>query len=103
MRASDRRNDAGQAVVLVLVVVVMVVVCAVAMGRFATRVVTVEQAQVAADAAALAGVDGGAAAAARLAERNGGRLRWFRASGDDVVVEVEVDGERAVARAGRAP
>ncbi|MEN9645265.1 MAG: hypothetical protein RL238_1934 [Actinomycetota bacterium] len=103
MRASDRRGDAGQAVVLVLVVAVMVVLCGVAMGRFAVRVVAVEQAQVAADAAALAAVDGGGPAAAAMAERNGGQLAAYRTRGDAVEVTVVVDGARATARATRAP
>jgi len=103
MRATDRRSDAGQAVVLVLVVAVLVVLCAMAMGRFAARVVAIEQAQVAADAAALAGVAGGESAAADLAARNGGVLKRFSVVGDDVVVTVEVAGARATARADRAP
>ena len=103
MRADARRDDAGQAVVLVLVVVVFTVLSAVAIGRFAGRVHTVEQAQVAADAAALAGVIGGEPAAASLARRNGGVLRSFRVVGDSVVVTVVVDGVSARARANRAP
>lgn len=103
MRAGARRDETGQAVVLVLVVVVFAVVAAVAVGRFAARVRTVEQAQVAADAAALAGVIGGESAAVALARRNGGALRSFRIVGEDVLVTVVVDGVSAVARAGRAP
>lgn len=103
MRASARRGEAGQAVVLVLVVVVFAVLSAVAVGRFAARVHTVEQAQVAADAAALAGVIGGESAAAALARRNGGVLRAFRVEGDDVLVTVSVDDVSAMARASRAP
>ena len=103
MRASARRGEAGQAVVLVLVVVVFAVFGAVAVGRFAARVHTVEQAQVAADAAALAGVIGGESSAAALARRNGGVLRSFRVVGDDVLVTVEVDGALGTARASRAP
>lgn len=103
MRACARRDEAGQAVVLVLVVVVFTVLSAVAVGRFAARVRTVEQAQVAADAAALAGVIGGESAAVSLARRNGGVVRSFLVVGDDVLVTVVVDGVSAVARANRAP
>jgi hypothetical protein len=103
MHACARRNDAGQAVVLVLAVAVVIVVCMVAVGRFGNRVVRIEQAQVAADTAALAGVDGGRAAAATFAAANGGTLVAFRELGDDVLVTVVVDGVRATARASRAP
>jgi hypothetical protein len=58
---------------------------------------------VAADAAALAGVDGAAAAASRIAATNGGSLVSFRVDGDDVEVVVVVQGHRATARATRAP
>lgn len=103
MQACVRRNDAGQAVVLVLAVAVLIVVCMVAVGRFGGRVVRIEQAQVAADAAALAGVDGGREAAASVAAANGGTVVAFRVLGDDVLVTVVVDGVRATARASRAP
>jgi hypothetical protein len=93
----------GQAVVLVLAVAVVIVLCMVAMGRFGTRVVRIEQAQVAADAAALAGVDGGREAAASLAAANGATLVSFAVLGDDVVVTVAVAAVRATARASRAP
>lgn len=96
-------NDRGQGVVLVLVVVTLVVVVMVAVARFGNRVISSQQAQAAADAAALAGVVDGRIAAARLAEANGGVLRSFVAVGDDVIVVVEVAGERATARATRAP
>ena len=103
MHACVRRNDAGQAVVLVLAVAVVVVLCMVAVGRFGSRVVRIEQAQVAADAAALAGVDGDRAAASAIAAANGGTLVAFRVIGDDVLVTVVVEGVRASARASRAP
>ena len=48
------------------------------------------QAQVAADAAALAGVDGGAGVASDIAARNGGRLVSFRRDADSVTVVVVV-------------
>jgi hypothetical protein len=104
MRACARRNnDEGQAVVLVLAVAVVVVLCMVAVGRFGARLVRIEQAQVAADAAALAGLDGGRDAAAALARANTGTLVAFHQLGDDVLVTVVVDGVQASARASRAP
>jgi hypothetical protein len=62
-----------------------------------------QQAQNAADAAALAGVAGGRAAADRLASANGATVVEWRREGDDVVVTVVVDGRRAAARATNAP
>jgi secretion/DNA translocation related TadE-like protein len=106
MRAS-RRSDGGQAVMLLVAVMALVAASMMAMAHFGARVVAREQAQVAADAAALAGVTaldtGARAAASALAARNGGVLVSFRQLGDDVVVVVEVGGEQATARASRAP
>lgn len=96
-------RDRGQAIVLVLVVVVVAVVCTFAMARFSARLVDKQQAQLAADAAALAGVVGGRIAADRLATANDGVLTVFTASGNEVFVEVRVGDESAQARATRAP
>ena len=105
MRASTRRAgpDRGQATLLVVAVATIVVVLMVAVARFGATVTTIEQVQVAADAAALAAVDGGVAAAARLATANGAELVSVRRVGDGVIVIVELDGRRASARAERAP
>jgi putative heme iron utilization protein len=59
------------------------------------------RARAAADAAALAGAAEGEAAARAVAEANGAELRSWRAAGDDVWVEVEVDDAVAVAKARR--
>lgn len=88
---------------LLLAVVSLVVVSLVATARFGARVVAHEQAQVAADAAALAGVSGGQAAAGRLAAANGGWLVRFTSDGDTVVVWVQVGVDVATAKATRAP
>jgi hypothetical protein len=101
--AKRRAEDRGQAIVLVLAVVVVAVVCTVAMGRFSARLVDQQQAQLAADAAALAGVVGGRVAAEELATANEGVLTFFEVRGDDVLVEVRVGDELAQARATRAP
>jgi len=66
-------------------------------------VVARQQAQVAADAAALAGVTGGRAAATKLATANGGVLVTFASEGDTVQVVVRVREATATARATRAP
>lgn len=103
VHGKDGERDRGQAIVLVLALVVLAVVCAVAMGRFSARLVDQQQAQLAADAAALAGVVGGRGAAERLAAANGAVLTDFVVEGDEVFVEVQVGGEPARARATRAP
>lgn len=98
---SDRSDDRGQALPLVLAVATVVVLSMMGLARFGARVLAHEQAQVAADAAALAGVDGGRPAATRFARANGAVLVSFVREPDAVRVVVEVAGERAVARAGR--
>lgn len=100
---SRRDHDRGQAIVLLLAVIVVAVVCAVAMGHFTARLVDKQQAQLAADAAALAGVVGGREAAERLAVANNGVLTEFVVNGSEVIVEVQVGDESARARATRAP
>ena len=62
-----------------------------------------QQAQIAADAAALAGVTGGRSASARLAVANDATLISWRLVGDDVIVTVEVGAQRASARATDGP
>jgi hypothetical protein len=98
-----RGGDQGQATVLLLAVVALMVVCMVATARFGARLVDREQAQVAADASALAGLTGGRSGAAQLAGANEGVLVSFTMVGDDVQVVVRVGDESATARATRAP
>ena len=88
---------------LLLAVMALIVVAMVATARFGARVVAKEQAQVAADAAALAGVTGGYAAARRVAAANGGLLVGFLGDGETVVVTVRVGTDVATAKATRAP
>ena len=103
MRECKSEKCSGQATVLLLAVVALVVVMMAATARFAGRVVTREQAQIAADAAALAGTDGGRPAAAQLARANGGVLVSFTLVGEAVQVMVRVGDATATARATRAP
>jgi Flp pilus assembly protein TadG len=102
-----RDRDRGQALGLVLIAVGMVAVIAVALAHVGTRLVARSRAQNAADAAALAGVEGGAVAAAAMADHNGGALVSFvehgGPDGSTVTVEVTVGGERAVAAASTEP
>lgn len=97
------RGERGQATVLLLAVVAVVVVAMVATARFGSRVVAKEQAQVAADAAALAGVTGGQPAARRVAAANHGLLVGFLSNGETVLVTVRVGTDVATAKATRAP
>ena len=103
MRERSSTTCSGQATVLLLAVIALVVVMMMATAQFAGRVVMREQAQIAADAAALAGTDGGRPAAAQLAHANGGVLVSFTLVADAVQVVVRVGDVTATARATRAP
>ena len=85
------------------VVLVLAALVAVGAARLGAAVIGEHRAQVAADAAALAGVRGGSAAAGSLAVANGARLVSFERDGADIVVVVERDGATAVARASDGP
>lgn len=98
-----RRTDRGQAVLLVVVVVVILVVVTAAAARFGVRLIAIEQAQIAADTAALAGVEGGARDTRRLAEANGGALVSYVGDAWTVTVVVRHGDAVATARASRAP
>jgi hypothetical protein len=105
------QNERGQATPLVLAAVVLVAVMMIATAGFGGRLVRQEQAQAAADAAALAGVSGGRAAAMQLAAANGAELVSYAEEGVDEVtrirltvrVTVRVHDATATARATRAP
>jgi len=106
MVESNRRRDAGQAALVVvaaaMVVMVVIVGALVQLGE-ATRAAA--RAQTAADAAALASIDGGRSAAIDLAAQNGGVVvSWRRGPGaHEVTVVVSVDGVEATARSTNAP
>lgn len=93
----------GQATLLALCAVAIAVAMMVGAVQLGARLVARGRAAAAADAAALAGVDGGRAEAEEMAQRNGATLVRFEVLGDDAVVEVSVDGVVARARASRAP
>ena len=96
-------GDNGQAVTLLLAAVTMAVVAVVGIGALGRHIVDRARAQTAADAAALAATNGGRDAASRFAAANGGVLVGYASDGDEVVVVVEVDGERATGRATDGP
>lgn len=101
------QGDQGQAIGLILIAVVLIGSIAIAVGLVGSRFHDRSAAQTAADAAALAGVLDGAAGAREAASRNGASIvRYVEStSGADivVVVEVELDGETATARASTEP
>ena len=103
-----RPRDRGQATILMAAVVACCALAAIAVGELGGALVDRQQARTSADAAALAGVDGGRDAAERLAELNGGRLvSYAEEPGADgartVEVAVVVDGVTARARASNGP
>ncbi|MEN9504165.1 MAG: hypothetical protein RI958_91 [Actinomycetota bacterium] len=102
-----RRHDRGSFVVVVAVVVVLAGLMSVGAARAGTAMLHRQQAQTAADAAALAGVEGGRVQADRLAAANGGQLVSFERSGGwdgfTVTVEVTRGGVSARARASSQP
>jgi Flp pilus assembly protein TadG len=99
-----RRRDSGS--MLVLTALVGVAMCAaVTLGLVPVLVGLVhrQQAQSAADAAALAGVTGGRAASADLAAANDAALVSWSRDGYEVTVTVRVDDHEATARATDEP
>ncbi len=100
------RPDRGQAVLLMVAVLVLAGVLASAVAQMAVTAARRDQAQAAADAAALAGSRGGHDEARRLAAANGADLVRFRVLDTHtatVEVVVRVGGVTATARASRAP
>lgn len=104
MRA--RARDAGQAAMLGVLWVAVMAVLVVGLVGFAARLGEAQRAQHAADAVALAAVDGDRAAADRVAALAGGEIvavEWHLTGGSWVEVTVRVGSHRATARASRAP
>jgi Flp pilus assembly protein TadG len=99
----SNRTDRGQAVLLMAVVVVFAALVAVGVAQAGAVVLQRQRAQTAADAAALAGLDGGRAASARLATLNGASLVSFDRQGFFVTVVVSLGRVRARARASDGP
>ena len=97
----ELHDHRGQAVPLALVVVVLAMVLTMAIGSLGGLAVDASRARTAADAAALAGVEGGRSAAVRLATEHGATVVAYRASGptDDRLVTVRVRVGRATATA----
>lgn len=99
-----RDSDTGQAAVLVVsVVAVLLVVTVLAIAALGRTSIDRTRAQTAADAAALASLDGGPGAAADLAARHGAEVESWSHIGAEVVVVVRIGDVRATARATNAP
>jgi Flp pilus assembly protein TadG len=90
-------------VLLVTLAVLLAALVAVATAELGVAMVQRQKAQTAADAAALAGLDGGSSAAARLAALNGGQMVAFARRSSIVTVTVRVGGSVAMARASDGP
>lgn len=96
-------TDRGQAVLLMTVVVVFAALVAIGVAHAGAVVLQRQRAQTAADAAALAGLDGGQVASARLAAVNGAQLVSFDRQGLVVTVVVSLGRVQARARASDGP
>ncbi len=96
-------SDRGSAVVLVAVALVFTGLLSVGAAALGEAMLHRQQAQSAADAAALAGVSGGRSAAADLASRNGAVLVAFWRRGPVVTVVVERRRAHAMASASNGP
>lgn len=92
-------REHGGVTVIVAGALVMLGVLALGMTRIGVASVERSGAQVAADAAALAGAVDGPDAAERFAVRNGATLESFVVEGDEVEVRVSVGAALATARA----
>jgi hypothetical protein len=106
MLMQQKRNDAGQSAAFLLVVVVAVGIALIsALVEFGAIAQQRARAQTAADAAALASLDGGAPAASTYAERHGAIVvSWIRGpESHQVTVVVRLGDTTATARATDAP
>jgi hypothetical protein len=97
-------RDSGSMLVFVVMVGVAVTgAVTMALVPVLSGIVERQQAQSAADAAALAGVTGGRAASLSIAAANEGAVIAWSRSGHEVTVTVQVGERRATARATDAP
>ena len=97
------RDRGSMAVLTVLVVLGVAVASMTALIPHLVAIGDRQRAQNAADAAALAGVEGGREASVRLAASNGGVVIAWSRTGSAVTVAVRFDEQVAEARATNAP
>ena len=93
------RGDGGQAMPLAIAAIVVAGLLTIAVGSMAGDVVDAARAQTAADAAALASIGGGRAAASSLAVEHGGTVVAWSQQGSVITVSVRIGDAVAVARA----
>lgn len=102
-RDDNRRDERGQAAPLALVAVVIAIVATLAIAHIGRTVIDAGRARTAADAAALAGVEGGQQASRRLAAEHGADMVAWSSAGPPgavtVTVTVRVGSVRATAAA----
>jgi len=101
-RSPSLGRDRGQVLPLIVVVLALALGLVVVVGRVGAAAADRARAQTAADAAALAGVEGGRPAATRIAAEHGGELVAFDLRDGVVAVEVRLGVASAAARAARA-
>ena len=99
----DKRDRGSAMVFVVLVAVAFTVAAGAGLAQLSRDLIDVSRARSAADAAALASLEGGRAAAEELATTNGATVVSWAQVGSDVVVEVRVGDAVATARATNAP
>ena len=102
----DRAGTRDRGSIAVLTVLVVLGVAVASMTALIPHLVAIgdrQRAQNAADAAALAGVEGGREASVRLAASNGGVVIAWSRTGAAVTVAVRFDDQVAEARATNAP
>lgn len=101
MMKDKQERERGSALPMVALAAMVMLALVLVVAGATDRVRTRAEAQAAADAAALAGAIEGVEGANDLAGRNGGIVVGFEQVGNEVVVQVEVDGVLAEARAER--
>ncbi|HEX4983905.1 MAG TPA: hypothetical protein VFV63_19520 [Ilumatobacteraceae bacterium] len=99
----SKRDRGSASVMVVLVAVGFTVAAGAGLAQLSRDLIDVSRARSAADAAALASVEGGREAATELAATNGATLVSWVQVGSDVVVEVRVGNAVATARATNVP
>ncbi len=99
----DERDRGSAMVFVVLVALGFTVAAGAGLAQLSRDLIDVSRARSAADAAALASLEGGPAAAIELATTNGATVVSWAQVGSDVVVEVRVGDAVASARATNVP
>ena len=99
----SQRDRGSASVLVVLVAAAFTVAAGAGLAALSRDLIDVSRARSAADAAALASVEGGQAAAIELATANGATLVSWAQVGSDVVAEVRVGDAVVRARATNVP